>query len=30
MEKLVRKAEMEEALQGVWDKFDELTQILTA
>ncbi len=29
MEKLVRKAEMEEALQGVWDKFDELTQILT-
>jgi chromosome segregation ATPase len=29
MEKLVRKAEMEEALQSVWDKFDELTQILT-
>lgn len=29
MGKLVRKAEMEEALQGVWDKFDELTQILT-
>ena len=29
MEKLVRKTEMEEALQGVWDKFDELTQILT-
>jgi chromosome segregation ATPase len=29
MEKLVRKAELEEALQGIWDKFDELTQILT-
>lgn len=29
MEKLVRKAEMEEALQGIWDKFDELAQILT-